>query len=64
MGNIFLHFNHNLDESKMKYICPLIVVEDIERSGLFYEKILGQTVKMDLKRKDYRPININNSVQV
>lgn len=32
----------------MKYICPLVVVEDIKKSRLFYENILGQTVKMDL----------------
>ncbi|MCJ7666546.1 MAG: VOC family protein [Actinobacteria bacterium] len=31
----------------MKYICSLVVVEDIKRSRLFYEKILGQTVKID-----------------
>jgi catechol 2,3-dioxygenase-like lactoylglutathione lyase family enzyme len=32
----------------MKYICPLVVVEDIKKSRLFYENILGQTVKMGL----------------
>jgi len=32
----------------MKYICPLIVVDDIGKSRYFYEKLLGQTVKMDL----------------
>lgn len=31
----------------MKFICPLIVVEDIKRSRHFYETILCQTVKMD-----------------
>jgi len=31
----------------MKYICPLIVVEDIGRSRAFYEKTLGCRVKMD-----------------
>ncbi len=31
----------------MKYICPLIVVENIERSRHFYEVILGQSVKSD-----------------
>ncbi len=31
----------------MKYTCPLIVVENIERSRFFYEKILNQTVKTD-----------------
>lgn len=31
----------------MKFICPLIVVEDIKKSRYLYEKILGQVVKMD-----------------
>ena len=31
----------------MKFICPVIVVDDIQKSRHFYEKILGQTVKMD-----------------
>lgn len=31
----------------MKYICPLIVVEDIHRSRFLYEKILKQKVKVD-----------------
>jgi len=31
----------------MKFICPLVVVDDIEKSRHFYESILGQTVKMD-----------------
>lgn len=31
----------------MKYICTLIVVEDVQKSRFLYEKILGQTVKMD-----------------
>jgi len=31
----------------MKYICPLIVVEDINRSRLLYEKILKQKIKVD-----------------
>jgi catechol 2,3-dioxygenase-like lactoylglutathione lyase family enzyme len=31
----------------MKYICPLIVVDDIQRSRHFYEKVLGLTVKAD-----------------
>lgn len=31
----------------MKYICPLVVVDDIKRSRYLYESILGQTVKMD-----------------
>ncbi len=31
----------------MKFICPLIVVEDIERSRKFYETLLGQRVKLD-----------------
>ncbi|NPV02715.1 MAG: glyoxalase/bleomycin resistance/dioxygenase family protein [Brevinematales bacterium] len=31
----------------MKFICPLIVVEDIARSREFYEKTLGCKVKLD-----------------
>ena len=31
----------------MKFICPLIVVEDITSSRHFYENILGQEVKYD-----------------
>lgn len=31
----------------MKYKCPLIVVEDMERSRKFYEEILGQKVILD-----------------
>ena len=31
----------------MKYICPLVVVSDIERSRKFYTQLLGQTVKAD-----------------
>jgi catechol 2,3-dioxygenase-like lactoylglutathione lyase family enzyme len=31
----------------MKYICALIVVEDLQRSRHLYETILGQTVKAD-----------------
>jgi len=31
----------------MKFICPLIVVKDMERSRKFYEQLLGQTVKFD-----------------
>lgn len=29
----------------MRYICPLITVESIERSRKFYEEVMGQTVK-------------------
>ena len=32
----------------MKYICPLLTVEDIQISRNFYENILGQQVKYDL----------------
>lgn len=32
----------------MKYICPLLSVEDIQVSREFYENILGQEVKYDL----------------
>lgn len=31
----------------MKYICALVVVEDIQKSRYLYETILGQTVKAD-----------------
>ena len=31
----------------MKYICPLIVVKDIEASRNFYENVLGQKLKYD-----------------
>jgi catechol 2,3-dioxygenase-like lactoylglutathione lyase family enzyme len=31
----------------MKYICPLIVVEDVERSRKFYTEIMGQSVRYD-----------------
>lgn len=31
----------------MKYICPLMVVEDVNRSMFLYEKILKQKVKAD-----------------
>lgn len=31
----------------MRYICPLIVVEDMERSKRFYQEVLGQTIKED-----------------
>jgi catechol 2,3-dioxygenase-like lactoylglutathione lyase family enzyme len=31
----------------MKFICTLIVVEDVQKSRFLYEQILGQTVKMD-----------------
>ena len=31
----------------MKFICPLIAVEDIQRSRRFYEEVLGQRVKYD-----------------
>ncbi len=31
----------------MKFICPLIAVEDIDRSRKFYAEVLGQRVKFD-----------------
>jgi len=31
----------------MRYICPLVVVEDMERSKKFYQEVLGQKVKED-----------------
>ena len=32
---------------KINYICPLITVEDVEKSRKFYEEILNQEVEMD-----------------
>jgi Predicted enzyme related to lactoylglutathione lyase len=32
---------------KINYICPLIAVEDIQKSRQFYEKVLEQEVEMD-----------------
>ena len=31
----------------MKFMCPLVVVKDINRSRDFYENVLGQTLKYD-----------------
>ncbi|RJX20802.1 MAG: glyoxalase/bleomycin resistance/dioxygenase family protein [Desulforudis sp.] len=31
----------------MKFVCPLIVVEDIAASRYFYEQVLGQEVRFD-----------------
>ena len=31
----------------MKYICPLLTVNDIKVSRDFYENLLGQTIKID-----------------
>ncbi|HOF02251.1 MAG TPA: glyoxalase/bleomycin resistance/dioxygenase family protein [Spirochaetota bacterium] len=31
----------------MKFICPLVVVDNIKKSRYLYESVLGQTVKMD-----------------
>lgn len=31
----------------MKFICPLIVVEDIKKARKFYEEVLGQKVEFD-----------------
>ena len=33
----------------LKYVAPLIVVEDIARSRSFYEELLGQRVKFDFR---------------
>jgi len=33
--------------SRIKFKCPLIVVEDIDVSRTFYENVLNQTVKYD-----------------
>lgn len=32
---------------KINYVCPLIAVEDIQKSRMFYENILKQEVEMD-----------------
>jgi catechol 2,3-dioxygenase-like lactoylglutathione lyase family enzyme len=32
---------------KIKYICPLITVQDIQKSRKFYQKILNQEVEID-----------------
>ncbi|WP_198517189.1 VOC family protein [Methanobacterium sp. MZ-A1] len=32
---------------KIKYVCPLIAVEDIQKSRKFYEDVLKQEVEMD-----------------
>jgi len=32
---------------KIKYICPLITVQDIEKSRKFYEEVLNQDVELD-----------------
>ncbi len=32
---------------KIKYICPLITVQDIEKSRKFYEEVLNQEVEID-----------------
>lgn len=40
---------HNLEEGmNMRYVCPLIVVDDITRSKEFYIKYLDQEVDKDL----------------
>jgi len=37
----------NKIEQKIKFVCPLITVADMERSRNFYENILGQKVESD-----------------
>lgn len=37
----------NIKPIPMKYICPLIVVSDIQRSRNFYENVLNQKVSED-----------------
>ncbi len=34
----------------MKFRCPLILVEDMERSKRFYQTVLGQTIKYDFRQ--------------
>ena len=36
----------------MKFICPLIVVEDIARWRKLYEQILSQRVKIDFEKSE------------
>ena len=31
----------------MKYVCPLLAVEDMERSRTFYQEVMAQTVRYD-----------------
>lgn len=34
----------------LKFVCPLVAVEDVARSRRFYEQVLGQKVKYDFGR--------------
>jgi len=34
-------------ETKMKFVCPLLVVEDMQRARCFYETVLGLNVIVD-----------------
>ena len=34
-------------ENKLKFVCPLLVVADMQRARSFYETVLGQKVIMD-----------------
>lgn len=43
----FWLYNPYLSVDIMKYVCALVVVEDIERSRSLFENVLGQSVKMD-----------------
>lgn len=36
-----------MSQQKIKYICPLITVSDMQRSRTFYEKVLDQKVRTD-----------------
>jgi len=60
----------------MKFICSLVVVDDIPRARDFYERILGQTVLTDFgenvafeggfaihQKEHYRKLIMNNPVQ-
>jgi catechol 2,3-dioxygenase-like lactoylglutathione lyase family enzyme len=38
------------ETGKVKFICPLITVADIEKSRDFYERVLGQTIETDFGR--------------
>ena len=34
-------------DKKIKFVCPLITVEDIKKSRTFYEKVLEQKIETD-----------------
>ena len=40
----------DIEEKKVKFVCPLITVADMNRSRDFYERVLGQKVISDFVR--------------